>query len=45
MEKTAKKFMKSAKSNFSKAKRSYTCRSLKYVSDCFPYHLSFPRPF
>eukprot|EP00171_Calliarthron_tuberculosum_P010852 IDg10852t1 len=29
MEKHAKKLMKSAKSNFSKAKRSYTCRSLK----------------
>lgn len=31
MEKQAKKFMKSAKSNWSKAKRSYTCRSLRYV--------------
>lgn len=31
MEKQAKKFMKNAKSNWSKAKRTYVCRSLKYV--------------
>lgn len=31
MEKQAKKFLKSAKSNWSKAKRTYVCRSLKYV--------------
>lgn len=32
VEKQAKKFMKGAKSNWNKAKRTYVCRSLKYAA-------------